>query len=64
MGVPKKDAPQVTNERKCPKCGSENVQYQGSGIGVGVGPSKPNIQKRLFKCASCEADFWYTGMFP
>jgi len=64
MKAHKKDEPKVTNERKCPRCGDQNVQYQGVGVGVGFGERKPNIQKHLFKCASCKADFWYTGEFP
>ncbi len=64
MRAKKKDAPQVTNQKKCPRCGDENVQYQGAGVGVGVGPGKLNIQKHLFKCSSCGEDFWYTGKFP
>ena len=60
----KKDKPQVTIEKRCPKCATENVWYQGGGVGVGIGDRRPKIQKHLFKCASCEADFWYAGEFP
>jgi transposase-like protein len=64
MGADEKKHPDVTNEKRCPHCGSKNVQYQGIGHGAGVGPAPPKIQKHQFKCASCEANFWYTGEFP
>ncbi len=56
----------TTNEKKCPnpKCGSEDVYFQGSGVGVGVGERLADIQKLLFKCRACDADFWYTGQSP
>jgi transposase-like protein len=56
--------PQVTNEKKCPACGSDNVLYQEVGHGVGAGPGEPNIQRLQFKCTSCEEVFWYTGEVP
>lgn len=54
----------TTNEKKCPKCGSLNVQYQGLGHAPGVGDRIAKNYKYQFKCQACEVVFWYIGEFP
>ena len=59
-----KDKPRVTCEKRCPACGSGNIQYQGRGTRAGLGPGTPTISKYLFGCTSCKAEFWYMGVVP
>jgi DNA-directed RNA polymerase subunit M/transcription elongation factor TFIIS len=55
---------EITNKKECPKCGSNDVTYQGTSSGTGsaseYGPS-PSVDKHDFKCNACGHRFYYTG---
>lgn len=53
----------VTREKKCPKCDSTDVAFQGGSVGVGIGERLPVPDKHLFQCRTCGQDFWYRGQY-
>lgn len=56
--------PQVTRERKCPKCGSANVKYQQLSHAEGVGQRISKVKKYQYKCSDCETIFSFRGEHP
>lgn len=45
-------------EKKCPKCGSHNVQPTGTGHVVGSGQPIREANRFQYSCAECDASFF------
>lgn len=58
------EEPPVTIEKKCPRCGSENMQCQRVSHGSGAGDHRPITDKHQFKCLDCSAMFHFRGATP
>jgi transposase-like protein len=54
---------EITTKKECPKCKSNNVQYQGLSHSVGAGQPPP-VNKHQFKCQKCGTIFYYVGKNP
>ena len=54
---------QETNEKKCTKCGSENVVYQGISHALYIGETISKPKKHQFMCQQegCGNIFWYVA---
>ena len=50
----------ITKEKKCPKCGSENIESCGTGRSnpiAGIG-SLPKVIKWQYQCLDCKKRFY------
>ncbi len=57
---------QETKEKKCTKCGSENVAYQGTSHALYIGERISKVKKHQFRCEQegCGNIFWYVAEQP
>ena len=47
----------MTNNIKCPKCGSKNVSKTGLSHGIGAGPVIPVPISKQYQCSDCKEFF-------
>lgn len=45
-------------EKKCPFCGSSDIEPMGAGHEVGAGEFKREVNKQQYRCRGCENYFW------
>ena len=55
-----------TNEKKCTKCGSENIEYQGFSHALYIGGKISELKDHQFKCQQedCKNIFSYRAKHP